>query len=161
ALSDRKGLSLFKRYSMANRLFNYLLILILMLISFVIGFNTGKNGNQVEVTSVPEWWNENAANDSVMYFYGTATAQMEEIALQRAENSARRAVLNYISSTIEESMDEVSKENEITVYSPGLTINKLQRNNSLIIRIPEKNKFKAFVQMTIPKEIINKLVDKE
>jgi hypothetical protein len=144
---------------MINRLFNYFLILILVLISFVIGFNTGRNSNHVEIISEPEWWDETVENDSLMFFYGTATARLEEIALQRAENNARRSVLDYVSSTIESNLESDRDNTGMTVYSPSLTINKLHRHNSLVIAVPAKNQYKAFVQMDIPKEIIDKLTD--
>jgi hypothetical protein len=138
---------------MANRLFNYLLVIILVLISFVIGFNTGKIGDSKQVNANPTWWMSESVDDAVSYFYGTASAVSEDIALYRAEVRAIGAVIDSINS-------QLGSDEETTSYSQKIIVSKMRRVKSLLIELPAKGIYKAYVQVEIPVEVLEKLTDK-
>ncbi len=134
---------------MANRLFNYLVVFILMLISFVIGFNIGNKSsitNQQQVT--PSWWEYQAEADNSMYFYGSSSAESEDIALFRAGNRAKQALIDYLN-------DEVAEES----YSSKFIVSKLIRTNSELYYDESTDKNIAFVQYSIPRAILKTLKD--
>ncbi len=135
---------------MANRLFNYLFVFILILISFVIGFNVGSKDTAKNNTLAPAWWETQPIDSDVVYFYGTASAKSEDVAVYRAGNRAKQALIDYLK-------DEVSDD----AYSTKFVVSKLKRTNSEIYYLQNADKNKAFVQYTIPKAVLETLKDEQ